>query len=105
MFMQTVLNSAGYNYIHAANGLEAVNQCRQNPAITIVLMDIKMPLMNGMEATKLIHEFRPELPVIATTAYAQLGDEQRFLDAGCSDYITKPIGKERILSVIKKYSE
>lgn len=101
LYMRTLLDTSGYTYIHAVNGLDAVNYCRQHPDISIVLMDIKMPLMNGIEATKLIREFRPDLPIIATTAYAQMGDEHRFLEAGCNDYISKPINKDKLLSIIK----
>lgn len=103
LFLETVLNSLGYNYIHAVNGKEAVDFCRQNPEISIVLMDIKMPVLNGDEATKQIRVFRPELPIIATTAYTQTGDEHRFLEAGCNDYLPKPIEKEKLRSVIKKH--
>jgi len=66
-------------------------------------MDIKMPVMNGLEATKLIREFRPELPIIATTAYAQTGDQHRFLAAGCSDYIAKPFTQEQLIYLLKKH--
>lgn len=104
-YLAVALKSTGYNHIHAVNGKEAVDFCRQNLEISIVLMDIKMPLMNGDEATKKIRVFRPELPIIATTAHAQTGDEHRFLEAGCNDYIAKPIKKEKLLSIIKKYVE
>lgn len=103
LFLQVILNSAGYNNIRAVNGLLAVDYCRKNPDIAIVLMDIQMPVMNGIEATKQIREFRPELPIIATTAYAQTGDEHRFIDAGCSDYLPKPIKKEKLLCLIDQY--
>ena len=66
-------------------------------------MDINMPVMNGMEATQIIHLFRPDLPVIATTAYAQTGDEYRFLSAGCNGYISKPIKKDKLLELIQKH--
>lgn len=105
LFLEAVLDSLGYNYIHAVNGKEAVDFCRQNPEISIVLMDIKMPVLNGDEATKQIRVFRPELPIIATTAYAQTGDEHRFLEAGCNDYLPKPIKKEKLLAIIRKYVE
>ncbi|MBU1369213.1 MAG: PAS domain S-box protein [Bacteroidetes bacterium] len=104
-YAAVILNSIGYNHIHAINGAEAVAFCQQNAAISIVLMDIKMPVMNGIEATKLIREFRPELPVVATTAYAQTGDEHRILEAGCNDYLAKPIKMEKLLSLIRKYVE
>lgn len=70
--------------------------CRQNPDISFGLMDIKMPVINGIEATKLICEFRPELPIIITTAYTQTGDEHRLTEAGCNDYISKPIIMEKL---------
>jgi CheY-like chemotaxis protein len=67
-------------------------------------MDIKMPGMNGMEATKIIREFRNDVPIIATTAYAQTNSEQRFLDAGFNGYLAKPIRKEKLLAVLNNYA-
>jgi CheY-like chemotaxis protein len=66
-------------------------------------MDIRMPEMDGLEATKLIRQFRKELPIVALTAYSQTGDEHRILSAGCTDYLTKPISREKVLSIISKY--
>lgn len=103
LFLQKILASSGYKYIRAFNGLEAVNYCKQNPDISIVLMDIQMPIMNGIEATRQIREFRPELPIIATTAYAQIGNEHSFLETGFNDYLAKPIKKEKLLALISKY--
>ncbi|MCA1760641.1 MAG: response regulator, partial [Bacteroidales bacterium] len=105
LYVEVVLKKAGYDYLLAKNGEEAVAFCKQYPEISLVLMDIKMPVMNGVEATRLIREFRPELPIIVTTAYVQTGDEQRFLNAGCDGYLAKPIGKEKLLAVLKKYSK
>jgi CheY-like chemotaxis protein len=105
LYMEVVLKKAGCDYLLAKNGVDAVAFCKQHPDITLVLMDIKMPVMNGLEATKLIREFRPELPIIATTAYAQTGDEQRFLSAGCDGYLAKPIQKEKILALLQKYTK
>lgn len=75
----------------AENGEKAVEMVRTSKDIQLVLMDIKMPLIDGYEATKLIKALRPELPIIAITAYGLSGDEQRALDAGCDDYIAKPV--------------
>lgn len=75
----------------AENGEKAVEMVRTSNDIDLVLMDIKMPLIDGYEATKLIKALRPELPIIAITAYGLSGDEQRALDAGCDDYIAKPV--------------
>lgn len=75
----------------AENGEKAVEMVRTSNDIDLVLMDIKMPLIDGYEATKLLKALRPELPIIAITAYGLSGDEQRALDAGCDDYIAKPV--------------
>jgi CheY-like chemotaxis protein len=66
-------------------------------------MDIKMPVMDGLEATLHIKQLRPELPVIATTAYAMTGDEEKVRSAGCDDYIAKPFNKNRLISLLKSY--
>ena len=104
LYMGVVLQLAGCDYLLAKDGAEAVEFCKQHPEIILVLMDIKMPVMNGLEATRHIREFRPDLPIIATTAYAQTGDKHRFLAAGCDGYLVKPIKKEELLAVLKKYS-
>ncbi|OPL13187.1 MAG: hypothetical protein AVO38_13985 [delta proteobacterium ML8_D] len=104
LYMKAVLKEAGCDYLLAQNGEEAVALCKQHPAIILVLMDIEMPVMDGLEATKHIRKFRPELLIIATTAYAQAGDEQRFLNAGCDGYLPKPIEMEKILALLQKHT-
>mgnify|MGYP005841139441 CR=1 FL=1 len=104
LYLEVILKKAGYEYLLAKNGEEAVAYCKQHPEITLVLMDIKMPVMNGEEATRHIREFRPDLPIIATTAYAQTGDKQRFLAAGFDEYLPKPIKSASLLATIKNYS-
>ena len=104
LYMKSVLGIIGCDSIHAINGAEAVDMCKYNPEISIVLMDIRMPVMNGVEATKLIREFKPELPIIATTAYALSGDEHRLLEAGVTDYLAKPINKEKLIEILRKYN-
>jgi len=103
LYMQSVMKSVGYKYIHAANGAEAVDECKRNPDINIILMDIKMPVMNGIEATRLIREFKSDLPIIATTAYAETGDEHRLIEAGFNEYLPKPINLKQLNAIIKKY--
>lgn len=104
LYIEAVMKKIGCKYIHAANGAEAVEMCKQNSNINLVLMDIKMPVMNGLEATQLIHGFIPELPIIATTAYAQTSDEYRFLSAGCNGYLVKPVKRDSLLLLLKKYA-
>ena len=89
--------------ILAANGKQAVDKCREHPEISLVIMDIKMPVMDGLQATSEIKTFRQELPVIACTAFGMSGDEKRALDAGCDDYLSKPVSKKTLLSKLQKY--
>jgi signal transduction histidine kinase/CheY-like chemotaxis protein len=89
--------------IRACNGQQAIESCRTNPGIGLVLMDIKMPDMDGYEATKRIKEFRPGLPIIAQSAYSSNTDRLNALAAGFDDYITKPIDKAALYSLIEKY--
>jgi CheY-like chemotaxis protein len=81
----------------AKNGLEAVDLCKKNPDINVVLMDIQLPEMNGLEATQLIKAYNKNIPVIAQTAYASPGDLEAALDAGCDDYVAKPINKNELI--------
>ncbi len=104
LYIEFIMKMINCNYIRACNGAEAVELCRQNNNITLVLMDIKMPVLNGLEATQLIHEFCPGLPIIATTAYAETGDEHRFLAAGCNGYLAKPIKKENLKLLLQTYT-
>ncbi len=104
LYFKAILQKKGYTTLHVFNGAEAVEFCHKFPEITLVLMDIKMPVMNGIEATKKIREFRPDLPIIATTAYAQTGEKHRILSEGCNEYLAKPIMPSDILAMIKKYS-
>ena len=66
-------------------------------------MDIKMPVLNGLEATRQIRAFRPEIPIIAQTAYAMVDDWKNALEAGCNDYLTKPITEQILYNIIAKY--
>jgi CheY-like chemotaxis protein len=87
----------------ARTGVEAVEVCQNNPDIDLVLMDILMPEMNGYEATRQIRQFNKDLVIIAQTAYALYGDREKALEAGCNDYISKPILKDEFQALIQKY--
>jgi PAS domain S-box-containing protein len=84
-------------------GVDAVERCRNNPAIDLVLMDIKMPEMDGYEATRQIRQFNHDVIIFAQTAYALVGDREKAIAAGCNDYLTKPISREILDKLIKKY--
>ena len=90
------------NLLIAENGEESVKLCRENK-IDLVLMDIKMPVMNGLEATKKIKSFKPVVPIIAQTAYCTTADKVLAMESGCDDYISKPINKDEFFSLLKKY--
>ncbi len=89
--------------LHARTGLEAIDLCKNNPGINLILMDIKMPEMNGYEATREIRKFNNKVIIFAQTAFALLGDREKAMDAGCNDYISKPIQKEELMKKIEKY--
>jgi len=84
-------------------GIDAVNICRSNPDLDLILMDIKMPEMDGYEATRQIRQFNKEVIIIAQTAFALKGDKEKALNAGCNDYISKPIDRTVLRHLLKKY--
>ncbi|NCB07187.1 MAG: PAS domain S-box protein [Bacteroidia bacterium] len=100
-YIKTVLKTAGYDYLWAKNGAEAIALCKTNQNIGLVLMDFNMPVMNGYDTTPKIRELFPSLPIIAQTAYAVAGDKEKILAAGCNDYISKPIKHEILLGKIE----
>jgi CheY-like chemotaxis protein len=87
----------------ARKGNEAVETCRNNPDLDLVLMDIEMPEMNGYEATRQIREFNKDIIIIALTAYALNGDNDKALAAGCNYYITKPIQRDALRKMVFHY--
>ena len=89
--------------IYEKTGTGAVEACLKNQDIDLILMDIQLPGMDGYEATKQIREFNARVVIIAQTAFALQGDKKKALDAGCNDYISKPITKDELLKMIRKY--
>ncbi|HPQ33431.1 MAG TPA: ATP-binding protein [Tenuifilaceae bacterium] len=102
-FLQEVISPTSATVIRAYNGNDAVEKVLQNPNISIVLMDIQMPVMNGYEATKKIKLEKPDLPVIAQTAFAMAEDRAKSIRAGCDEYLSKPIKPEQLIEVLKKF--
>jgi hypothetical protein len=84
-------------------GLAAVEACRNNPDTDLILMDIKMPKMDGYEATREIRKFNKKVVIIAQTAFALPGDRQKSIDAGCDDYISKPLNNAVLRKLIGEY--
>jgi two-component system sensor histidine kinase/response regulator len=89
--------------LHAKNGIEAVQICKEHPEIELVLMDLKMRDMDGFEATSQIKSFRSELPIIAITAYCESEDKKMALQAGCDEFITKPVKKDFLLKKLEEF--
>lgn len=102
-FLQIIIKEYCKEIIWVNNGREVVEACRNNPDFDIVLMDIQMPEMDGYEATRHIRQFNKEIIIVAQTAYALAGDNEKALMAGCTDYISKPIKKEPLLVMLQKY--
>jgi len=88
---------------NAMTGLEAVKICRKDNSVDFVLMDMRLPEMDGYEATQRIKEFRPNLPIVAQTAHALSDDRKKCLAAGCDEYLTKPIIQNKLFDTISKY--
>ena len=103
LYLETILKDMFAKIILAKTGKEAVEICRKNPTIDIILMDIKMPEMSGYEATREIRKFNKNVVIIAQTAHALAGDKTKTLEAGCDDYISKPINKTILFEIIKKF--
>jgi CheY-like chemotaxis protein len=103
--IQMWLTPLNLNLLHAADGREAVELCRLHPEIRLVIMDMRMPVMDGYEATQVIRQQNGTVPIIALTAYALSGDREKALQAGCSDYLARPAKKGDLLALIEKSLE
>ncbi|MGE0076918.1 MAG: response regulator [Bacteroidales bacterium] len=101
-YLREILNYTNIEVLHAKNGLEAVQFCETHSDIDLVLMDIKMPLMDGKEAMMQIKKIRPNLKIVAQTAYALVNDKKDLLDSGFDDYISKPISRDDVFGTINK---
>ena len=104
-YVQEILKRANINFTLAKNGKEAVDICKKQNNIFLVLMDLKMPVMDGYQATKQIKDFRADLPIIAQTAFAFDDEKQKVLESGFDSYIAKPFNRNELLNVIKEYQE
>jgi len=102
-FLTTVLRDSEADLIYARNGIEAVDLVRQNGDLDLVLMDVQLPGMNGNEAATKIRQFNERIPIIAQTAHAMSEDKDRSINAGCNDYITKPINISLLMQKISQY--
>lgn len=104
-YLQAALNRLKTKLIWAKDGAMAVKLCKEMPEIDLVLMDIQLPKLTGFEATPLIKNIRPDLPIIAQTAYTMSGEETKCYEAGCDDYLAKPIIPGELIQKVCKYLE
>ena len=101
MIISIEVNTFAKEVIIANNGIEAVEACRNCKDIDLVLMDIQMPGMDGIEAIRKIREFNTDVIIIAQTAHALSGEKEKAIKAGCNQYLSKPINNEEMLTIIK----
>ncbi|MFZ4546248.1 MAG: PAS domain S-box protein [Bacteroidales bacterium] len=103
MLISLMVNTFGREILRVETGIDAIESCRNYPDIDLILMDIQMPVMGGYEATRQIRGFNQQVIIIAQTAYGLSGDREKAIEAGCNDYISKPINKIDLLALIQKY--
>lgn len=101
-YLEIILSKTRANVLHAVNGIEVVEICKNNK-IDVVLMDIRMPLMDGLEATRKIREFKKKVSIIALTAYAMDNNKTISIEAGCNAYMSKPVSKPDLLEILNKF--
>ena len=101
--MLAVLSQVNVEVVHALNGRDAIDLCKTDQLFDLVLMDMQMPEVNGLEATRVIKEMHPDLPVIATTANTYFEDEVACKDAGCDAFLTKPLKFRQLFEQMKLF--
>jgi CheY-like chemotaxis protein len=97
LYLNKILEKVGAVLLNAGDGQEAVDVALSNPDIDIILMDIQLPVMDGYTSLNKIREFRKNIIVIAQTAYGLLGDKEKILNSGFTDYIIKPILSQNLI--------
>jgi two-component system, cell cycle response regulator DivK len=103
LYLNAVLTKLDAQIEWVKNGLEAVNFAKEHPETDLILMDLQMPEMNGYDASREIKKIYPEIIIIAQTAFAMSDDRSKALEAGCDDYLAKPIRSKDLLDTVNKY--
>lgn len=104
-YLKAVLSEFPCEIYYAANGQEAVEFCKNNHDVDLILMDIRMPVMDGYQATRKIRQANNPVYIIAQTAFALAGDREKTLEAGCNDYLSKPVNKTELLDKIREFTK
>ncbi len=102
MLLQKMLEKTGYKILWAKNGQEAVDNATNNLNIRLILMDIRMPIMDGIEATRIIRSQKPDLPIVAVTAYTLSNEKIKCKEAGSTDFLSKPVRPAILLPLVEK---
>jgi len=103
LLIERSLAKIGVSTLWATNGADAVTLCTEFDNINLVLMDLRLPKMDGYEATRQIRKKKTDLPIIAQTAYVMPYEKSKVLEAGCNDLITKPFRAEDIIKIVEQY--
>ena len=101
--IKTYFSVSGVTILHAQNGSEALEEIKSGRNIDLVLMDIRMPVMDGLKSMKAIKKIRPDIPIIAQTAYAMASDRELYLRSGFDEYLAKPLDKTKLLQVVGRF--
>ena len=102
-FISKIVETSSKEVVKVSSGIEAVDACQNNPDIDLILMDIQMPDMNGYVATRQIRKFNKEVVIIALTAFGLSGDREKAIEAGCNDYLSKPLKMSELLLLRRKF--
>ena len=103
LMLTRTLKEISREVLHVKTGVEAIDACRNNPDIDLILMDVRMPGMTGYDATRQIRGFNKDIIIIAQTAEAFAGDKEKAIEAGCNEYLSKPIDQDELMGLIRKY--
>ncbi len=103
LYYKFLLMKEGYQIVRASDGEQAVRIMKENPGIALILMDIKMPVLDGFEATRQIRQFNSTIPIIAQTAYGFVRDKKKAIEAGCNDYLSKPVDHHVLLRLLEEH--
>ena len=98
-----VLSGTGVKLFIASSAEDGISKLKENPAIDLVLLDIRLPGINGYEATKILKQQKPGLVIIAQTAYALYGDREKAIEAGCDDYLAKPVKVSDLITTLRRW--
>ena len=102
-FIRISLRDKGLEILHSADGEQALKIFNENPDLDLILLDIQIPIIDGFTVCKMIREKDQEIPIIVQTAYVLNDEQSRCKEAGCNDYLSKPLNMEKLIDLMDKY--